>query len=64
MEEEPPLAERETPGHDFRCFYPVGTPDGDAALARNRAAGVTAAGTVLQQEGDVLTTQVAPEVVS
>jgi peptide/nickel transport system ATP-binding protein len=64
MEEEPPLAERETPGHDFRCFYPVGTPDGDAALARNRAAGVTAAGTMLQQEGDVLTTQVAPEVVS
>jgi peptide/nickel transport system ATP-binding protein len=64
IDEEPPLAERETPGHDFRCFYPVGTPDGDAALARNRAAGVTAAGTALQQEGDVLTTQVAPEVVS
>jgi peptide/nickel transport system ATP-binding protein len=64
IDEEPPLAERETPGHDFRCFYPVGTPDGDAALARNRTAGVTAAGTVLQQEGDVLTTQVASEVVS
>jgi peptide/nickel transport system ATP-binding protein len=39
-EEPPPLAERETPGHAFACFYPVGTPEGDEALARNVAQGV------------------------
>ena len=38
-EEVPPLAERETPGHEFACFYPVGTPEGDEARARNEAAG-------------------------
>jgi peptide/nickel transport system ATP-binding protein len=64
IEEEPPLAERDTPGHDFRCFYPVGTPDGDAALARNREAGVTAAGTIVRTEGDIVTTLVPSEVVS
>jgi peptide/nickel transport system ATP-binding protein len=64
LEEEPPLAERDTPGHEFRCFYPVGTPEGDAAIAANRAAGVTAAGTALVASGDVLTTAVQSEVVS
>jgi peptide/nickel transport system ATP-binding protein len=39
-EEEPPLAERETPGHEFACFYPVGTPEGDEAKARNEHEGV------------------------
>jgi peptide/nickel transport system ATP-binding protein len=62
LQEEPPLAERDTPGHEFRCFYPVGTPDGDAALARNREQGRTAAGTILRAEGDVLTTHAAAEV--
>jgi peptide/nickel transport system ATP-binding protein len=38
-EEVPPLAERETPGHEFACFYPVGTPEGEEARARNEAAG-------------------------
>ncbi|HEY3830691.1 MAG TPA: ABC transporter ATP-binding protein [Acidimicrobiia bacterium] len=38
-EEVPPLAERETPGHEFACFYPVGTPEGDEARARNEAEG-------------------------
>ncbi len=37
-EEEPPLQEAETPGHLFACWYPVGTPEGSEALARNRAA--------------------------
>jgi len=37
-EEEPPLQEAETPGHLFACWYPVGTPEGADALARNRAA--------------------------
>ncbi len=39
-EEMPPLAERDTPGHEFACFYPVGTPEGDEARARNEQAGV------------------------
>ncbi len=30
--------------HSFACFYPVGTPEGAEALARNQAAGHTAAG--------------------
>ena len=37
-EEEPPLQESEIPGHTFACFYPVGSPEGAEALARNRAA--------------------------
>jgi peptide/nickel transport system ATP-binding protein len=61
LDEEPPLAERDTPGHDFRCFYPVGTPEGDAALAHNREAGVTAAGTLVRTIGDTLTTVSAAE---
>ena len=31
-------------GHEHACFFPVGTPEGEDALARNRAAGVTATG--------------------
>jgi oligopeptide/dipeptide ABC transporter ATP-binding protein len=34
-EEEPPLIEGSTPGHSYRCWFPVGTPEGEAALARN-----------------------------
>ena len=30
--------------HEHACFFPVGTPEGDDALARNLAAGETAAG--------------------
>jgi peptide/nickel transport system ATP-binding protein len=44
LEEEPELTEAESPGHSFRCFYPVGTEAGKRALADNLAAGVTAAG--------------------
>ncbi len=40
--EEPPLRSAGQ-GHTFRCWYPVGSPDGDAALARNVAARVPAA---------------------
>jgi peptide/nickel transport system ATP-binding protein len=46
LTEEPPLETAST-GHQFACWYPVGTPAGRDALARNRAAGVTAAGTEL-----------------
>jgi peptide/nickel transport system ATP-binding protein len=37
-EEEPPLMPASTPGHEFRCWFPVGTPEGREALARNRRA--------------------------
>ena len=38
IEEEPPLAQAETPGHFYRCWFPVDTPEGQDALARNEAA--------------------------
>jgi len=38
--EEPPLIEADTPGHYFRCWYPVGTEAGREALERNLAAHV------------------------
>jgi peptide/nickel transport system ATP-binding protein len=43
INEEPPLRESDVPGHSFACWFPVGTPEGRAALERNRAAGVPAA---------------------
>jgi peptide/nickel transport system ATP-binding protein len=42
LEEEPELTEVE--GRSYRCFYPVGTPEGDEALAKNMEAGHTATG--------------------
>jgi peptide/nickel transport system ATP-binding protein len=36
--EEPPLVEAETPGHYFKCWFPVGTSQGQEALERNLAA--------------------------
>src|SRR5579862_9567842 len=50
LEEEPELSDANTPGHSFRCFYPVGTDAGKAALADNLAAGVTAAGLPVGKE--------------
>jgi peptide/nickel transport system ATP-binding protein len=41
--EPPPLRPGTAPGHEFRCWFPVGTPEGTAALERNRAQGVVAA---------------------
>jgi peptide/nickel transport system ATP-binding protein len=38
-EEQPPLLPGTSPGHEFRCWFPVGTPEGDEALARNQSAG-------------------------
>ena len=43
LEEEPPLQEAGTPGHLYACWYPVGTPEGRAALEQNLARGTTAA---------------------
>jgi peptide/nickel transport system ATP-binding protein len=37
-QEEPPLVEAETPGHYYKCWFPVGTEAGHDALARNLAA--------------------------
>jgi peptide/nickel transport system ATP-binding protein len=51
LEEEPPLADGATPGHAFRCFYPVGTAAGTDALARNIASGVTGAGIPVSTDG-------------
>ncbi len=51
LEKEPTLSDAETPGHHFRCFYPVGTDAGKAALAGNLAAGVNAAGMRLTANG-------------
>ncbi len=39
LEERPPLVEAETPGHFYRCFFPIGTPENADALERNQAAG-------------------------
>jgi peptide/nickel transport system ATP-binding protein len=54
--EEPPLDDSATPGHAFRCFYPVGSNEGKDALARNLAAGATASGRPVFAEGDALAT--------
>ena len=42
LEEDPPLMPGPLPGHEYRCWFPVGTPEGIDALARNRAAARTA----------------------
>jgi peptide/nickel transport system ATP-binding protein len=41
MEEEPPLLSDSTvsSGHEFACWFPVGSPEGKAALQRNLDAG-------------------------
>jgi peptide/nickel transport system ATP-binding protein len=44
-EEEPPLLPAPAVGHEFACWFPVGTPEGRAALERNIAAGRTATST-------------------
>jgi len=36
--DEPPLRDAESPGHQFACWYPVGTPEGRQALEDNVAA--------------------------
>ena len=48
--ETPPLMPTTTPGHDHACWFPVGTPEGEAALERNLRSGTTAAGRSLMQE--------------
>jgi oligopeptide/dipeptide ABC transporter ATP-binding protein len=42
-EEEPPLVPTDDPAHEFRCWFPVGTPEGREAFERNQREGVAAA---------------------
>jgi oligopeptide/dipeptide ABC transporter ATP-binding protein len=42
-DEQPPLLPGPTPGHLYRCWFPVDTPEGRAALERNQAAAHTVA---------------------
>lgn len=44
LEDNPELVPGQEVGHQYRCFFPVGTPEGDDALARNYRAGRTSAG--------------------
>jgi peptide/nickel transport system ATP-binding protein len=43
IEDDPPLIEASAPGHLYRCWFPVGTPEGQEALASNQAAASGAA---------------------
>jgi peptide/nickel transport system ATP-binding protein len=54
--EEPALSDATSPGHAFRCFYPVGTDAGNEALTRNVTAGVTTTGLSVKRTGTTLTT--------
>jgi peptide/nickel transport system ATP-binding protein len=38
LKEEPPLIEHGTPGHEYACYFPVGSREGAEARARNVAA--------------------------
>ena len=49
IEERPPLAGPPPSPHEWACFYPVGTDEGDEAYAANRRNGVTAAGLPLAE---------------
>jgi peptide/nickel transport system ATP-binding protein len=49
--EAPPLSGDGDPGHRFACWYPVGTPAGTEALAKNRTEGRVAAAAVADVGG-------------
>jgi len=51
--ENPDLFLAEQPGHEYRCFFPVGTDAGKDALAHNAALGHTATGTPVSVHGSV-----------
>jgi peptide/nickel transport system ATP-binding protein len=44
LSENPPFLDHDESGHEFRCWFPVGTPQGREARVTNEAAGRTAAG--------------------
>jgi hypothetical protein len=41
----------ETSGHEFACWYPVGTPQGKAALEANLSAGLPQAVAAVESAG-------------
>jgi peptide/nickel transport system ATP-binding protein len=45
--EEPPLIPSGTAGHEYRCWFPVGTPEGRQALAYNQAREATSPATAV-----------------
>jgi peptide/nickel transport system ATP-binding protein len=49
--ENPDLFLAEQAGHEYRCFFPVGTDAGNEALAHNSAIGHTATGTPVSIHG-------------
>jgi peptide/nickel transport system ATP-binding protein len=49
IDEEPPL-QLASPGHEYRCWYPVGTPEGIEALERNKREGVLATSALTQAD--------------
>jgi oligopeptide/dipeptide ABC transporter ATP-binding protein len=51
LEEAPPLLAAEDPRHRYRCWYPVGTPEGAEALARNQAAAAPGGATQVSLPG-------------
>ena len=55
VEEDPPSVESDTPGHLFRCWFPVGSPGNKEALERNLARGTNATGTPVSAPEGVLT---------
>jgi peptide/nickel transport system ATP-binding protein len=63
LEERPPLVDVGK-GHEHACYFPVGTPEGGEALARNLAAGETAAGLPVAGDATVDVTTLAPEEVA
>jgi peptide/nickel transport system ATP-binding protein len=52
QEEEPPLVEADD-GHQFRCWFPVGSPEGAEALARNKANAEAGSATAIAAAGVV-----------
>jgi peptide/nickel transport system ATP-binding protein len=50
LTEEPALQNAESPDHQFRCWYPVGSPAWADARARNIERGTSAAGTPVTKE--------------
>jgi peptide/nickel transport system ATP-binding protein len=63
LEERPSLVDIGK-SHEHACFFPVGTPEGGEALARNLAAGETAAGLPVAGDATVDVTTLAPEEVA
>ena len=54
IQEEPPLLQADTPGHFYRCWFPVGTPENAAALEANLSKGpALAKGMDLSKRGPV-----------